>query len=71
MKRALILAAIFTLSAATGSSGGRANYVHHFDDRGEKFIFASAGSCRHHLSAHPGDSVMTTFGPSQDPANCN
>jgi len=70
MKRILFLAALLIIPTATGVSGGPANYVHHFGKNGEKVIFASAGSCRHHLSAHPNDYMIVVGGVSQDPLDC-
>ncbi|HBY61742.1 MAG TPA: hypothetical protein DEH78_18115 [Solibacterales bacterium] len=54
-------------------SGGRGNIVQHVDPRdgGVKLIMASQGSCRHHLLAHPADTVMTAAGPAHDATMCN
>ena len=72
MKRAVL--GIVVLLGATPMSvkAGRGNMVHHvYSDGSEKVFLGSAGSCRHHLTAHPLDYVTTTAGSSNDPASCN
>jgi hypothetical protein len=72
MKRALTAAVLLIALAILLIAGGKANYVTHRDDRGEKAIYASEGSCRHHMSAHPSDTLWTCNGPvSGRPDLCN
>lgn len=73
MKKAILGVFLLLGLAAWIEAGGRANFVTHVDHRkGEvKEILSSAGNCRHHLSAHPEDTVMTVNGPSSNPDDCN
>jgi hypothetical protein len=59
MKRALIAGISLIALATLLIAGGRRNVVWHWDD-GDQTAYplsASRGSCRHHLTAHPLDSV--------------
>jgi hypothetical protein len=73
VKKILLAAISITLLASFVASAGRANYVTHVDTDGitTKEILASQGSCVHHLTAHPLDTVATVTGASSDAANCN
>ncbi|MBI2688427.1 MAG: hypothetical protein HYX27_19150 [Acidobacteria bacterium] len=75
MKKKTIIAAVVLLCAAAASLiGARGNVVIHYNKDGTTdVLFTSAGSCRHHLTAHPNDSVAVTTGSGQsgDPADCN
>ena len=67
MRRMLIAATSLIAVATLLVAGGRPNLVYHEDDHGWKFIEASGGSCRHHLSAHPLDRIYIG-GTNGDPA---
>jgi hypothetical protein len=70
MKRLVVMVGATALFASL-VTGGKANFVTHVNDDGSKYVkFMSGGACRHHLSAHPQDTVSTLGGPSGDPASC-
>jgi YD repeat-containing protein len=73
VKKILLAAISITLLASLVASAGRGNLVTHVDTDGvtTKVIWASQGSCVHHLTAHPLDTVATVAGASFDPTNCN
>ncbi len=74
MRRALVAAGFLIVLASMVTAGGRGNVVrHYYDDGTFKEILASQGSCRHHLSAHPLDTLATTNGYVQGlgPSACN
>jgi len=63
MKRALIAAVLLIALAILLIARGRSNAVYHYDDGSYKYIYASEGSCRHHMSAHPLDKLVTVYCP--------
>ena len=73
MKKPLIAAGLLLLGLAGYGIAGRNNRVVHIDRRTglPEEISASGGSCRHHLTAHPGDMVATGRGLSSNPDDCN
>jgi hypothetical protein len=73
MLRSLIAVISLVALALALHAGGRANYVYHQNADGSiKVIYASEGSCRHHLTAHPNDTLATANGIYvHDPAACN
>lgn len=73
MKRILFAVSVVLLAAAATMIGAKSNVVNHVDTKKgtQKEIISSAGNCRHHLTAHPEDTVMTVNGPSRDPEDCN
>lgn len=74
MKRAFVAAGLLVLLASMVIAGGRGNVVrHYYDDGTYKEFLASQGNCRHHLSAHPLDTLATVDGYVQGlgPGACN
>lgn len=73
MKRIIFAAVVLLCAAAASLIGARGNMVTHYDKNGDPdVILSSAGNCRHHLTAHPRDTVATGAGvQSPDPNDCN
>ena len=71
MKKVIKVVLLLTLGLSA-LDAGRGNIVIHFDrDGNPNETWSSAGNCRHHLTAHSGDYVVTSLGGSSDPEDCN
>ncbi len=74
MRRALIAAGFVGALASLLIAGGRGNFVTHYDSRSGTFDpprLMSQGACRHHLTAHPLDTVATLDGEVHSAGACN
>lgn len=72
MKKLVFFALVLLGASAVIGIAGRGNVVTHHDRNGvPSEILTSAGSCRHHLTAHPGDTVRGVSAESSDPNACN
>jgi len=71
MKRLLAMAGAMAMLASL-ATGGRGNFVVHFDrDGNPQELLMSAGACRHHLKAHDSDFVQGVSTHSYNPEDCN
>lgn len=74
MNKAFLVVLVLFAAAPMSVKAGRSNRVRHYYDADTfKESLMSAGACRHHLSAHPGDLVAITEPPfwSPNPDDCN